>query len=236
MAKGNDPIGTIGNLVTYYLNGVKIVRSRPNYYKQTAGTKASARNFGLASKAVFTFLRQYKNSFPPDPTMRARLIGAITTFLGSTALQHIPATQNIPSLENFQCNREAEVSIAFKKILLVSHKNEKIKVEMKSFVPKQVFHAPAQTKSVSCRLLGVTMDIGSSPDTNDFVEELQFNYNDKQVAAQQFSFPIQPPDKYRKDPRLLLLIVMLSYQTEKGRQVPLKDNPVDIVWGGFLPK
>ena len=200
MAKVTDVFlnGTIGNVVFYRRMGTQCARTRALNVKQSAATKIRSGNFGIAARAGKTLRSGLMPSMPnaTDRSMQNRFSGAISKWLGTSAIDELPATDAVPFLSTLEFTKEQPVRQRFKVpfTISVSHPNA-VSVSIDTFIPSQQIVAPAGTGlvtlviSVSGCLLKTAEPTGSETHTIDIP------YNDTTVAAQVLEFHVNTPSQ-----------------------------------------
>jgi hypothetical protein len=212
MAKVTDVFlnGTIGNVVFYRRMGTNCARSRPLDVKQSAATKIRSVNFGIAARAGKTLRSGLLPSMPnaTDRSMQSRFSGAISKWLGTSAIDELPSTDAVPYISALQFTKEQPVSQRFKVPLSVSVLQENVvTVNIDPFIPSEQIVVPAGTKlvtlviSVSACLLKTGESTGSETHTMDIP------YNDITVAAQVLEFHVNTPS-----PSLVVTAAQLIYK------------------------
>jgi len=200
MAKVTDVFisGTIGNVVFYRRMGTQCARSRALHVKQSAATKLRSANFGIAARGGKTLRSGLTPSMPDatDRSMQNRFSGAISKWLGTSAIDELPSTDAVPYISTLEFTKEQPVRQRFKVPLTISvpHANV-VTVSIESFVPSEQIVAPAGTclvtlvVSVSGCLLKTGEPMGSETHTIDIP------YNDTTIAAKVLEFQVNMPPK-----------------------------------------
>jgi len=200
MAKVTDVFlnGTIGNVVFYRRMGTQCARSRALNVKQSAATKIRSANFGIAARAGKTLRSGLMPSMPDatDRSMQSRFSGALSKWLGTSAIDELASTDAVPYISALEFTKEQPVRQRFKVPFSISvpHANV-VTVSIDSFIPSEQIVAPAGTRlvtlviSVSACLLKTGEPTGSETHTIDIP------YNNTTVAAQVLEFNVNTPSQ-----------------------------------------
>ena len=108
--------GRLENVVFYKRSGGFFARSMPASVKQSDATKMRSRNFGIASSAGKTLrsLLMPVIFFPKDRKMQGRFAVAIAQWLKLSNIETLPATNDIPYVNDFQFNDSTSIAKRFK--------------------------------------------------------------------------------------------------------------------------
>jgi hypothetical protein len=200
MAKVTDVFlnGTIGNVVFYRRMGTQCARSRPLHVKQSAATKIRSGNFGIAARAGKTLRSGLMPSMPnaTDRSMQNRFSGAISKWLGTSAIDELPPTDAVPYISTLEFTKEQPVSQRFKVPFSVSvpHANV-VSVSIDSFIPSEQIVAPAGTKLVTLVISVSGCLLKTGDPTGSETQTIDIPYNDTTVAAQVLEFNVNTPAK-----------------------------------------
>ncbi|MEO8406586.1 MAG: hypothetical protein ABI480_18385 [Chitinophagaceae bacterium] len=232
MAKEKQSLsGKIGPVVVYQLNGKNVVRSKPRRYKQTTGTKARSKNFGKAS----TLGAQLRSGlervipFPKDISMQTRLTGAISKWLGTTALKDVQPQKHIPWLSDFEFNEKAKLNSRWKELLKVGEPTtDGILLNIPAFIPVDVINGPAKTTSIECRIGAVSCNLLTQSGTKGFYTSFSFPNTDQKVATQEILMKVNT-----KPGNVVLVVSSLVYFGNKGGEKVEREEvrwrPVSII-------
>jgi hypothetical protein len=200
MAKVTDVFlnGTIGNVVFYRRMGTQCARSKPLHVKQSAATKIRSGNFGIAARAGKTLRNGLTASMPnaTDRSMQNRFSGAISKWLGTSAIDELPSTDAVPYISALEFTKEQPVSQRFKVPLSISvpHANV-VTVSIDPFIPSKQIVAPAGTKLVTLviSVSGCLLKTGES--TGSETHTIDIPYNASTFPAQVLEFHVNTPSK-----------------------------------------
>jgi hypothetical protein len=200
MAKVTDVFlnGTIGNVVFYRRMGTQCARTRPLHVKQSEATKIRSANFGIAARAGKTLRSGLTPSMPnpADRSMQSRFSGAISKWLGTSAIDELPAIDAVPFLSALEFTKEQPVSQRFKVPLRISVPGANVvSVSIDPFIPSEQIVAPAGTKLVTLVIAvsGCLLKTGES--TGSETHTIDIPYNNTTVAAQVLEFNVNTPAK-----------------------------------------
>jgi len=200
MAKVTDVFlnGTIGNVVFYRRMGTQCARSRPLHVKQSAATKIRSGNFGIAARAGKTLRSGLMSSMPnaTDRSMQNRFSGAISKWLGISAIDELPAIDAVPFLSALEFTKEQPVRQRFKVPLRISVPDANVvSVSIDPFIPSKQIVAPAGTKLVTLVISVSACLLKTGEPTGNETHTIDIPYTDTTVAAQELKFHVKTPSK-----------------------------------------
>jgi hypothetical protein len=200
MAKVADVFlnGSIGNVVFYRRMGTNCARSRALHVKQSAATKIRSVNFGIAARAGKTLRNGLTASMPnaTDRSMQNRFSGAISKWLGTSAIDELPSTDAVPYISALEFTKEQPVSQRFKVPLSISvpHANV-VTVSIDPFIPSKQIAAPAGTGLVTLVISVAGCLLKTGEPTGSETHAIDIPYNDSTVAAQVLEFHVNTPSQ-----------------------------------------
>jgi len=200
MAKVTDVFlnGTIGNVVFYRRMGTQCARSKPLNVKQSAATKIRSANFGIAARAGKTLRSGLMPSMPnaTDRSMQSRFSGAISKWLGTSAIDELPSTDAVPYINTLEFTKEQPVSQRFKVPFSISvpHANL-VTVSIDSFIPSKQIVARAGTKLVTLVISVSGCLLKTGEPTGSETHTIDIPYTDTTVAAQVLEFHVKTPSQ-----------------------------------------
>jgi hypothetical protein len=216
-------IGRIGNIIHYKMNGKLYTRSVPRKYKQTKGTKANSREFGMAS-TIGKVIRENLQSVifeTDDRKMQTRLVGKIYKWL--QVARHQPAsTETQPTFVFFQFSTgNPGLSARWLVELKVSRLTDgQIQIAIPSFIPKSAFRAPGKASSVICRIASVVIDVENKKEIGTAENEISYTLDQNKVAAEKIIQELPMPSG-----SLLVTGLCLDFTTTRHKlRVPTNDK------------
>jgi|GEM_PF-384704 len=200
MAKVTDVFlsGTIGNVVFYRRMGTQCARSKPLHVKQSAATKIRSANFGIAARASKTLRSGLMPSMPnpTDRSMQNRFSGAISKWLGTSAVDELPSTDAVPYISALEFTKEQPVRQRFKVPLTISvPQSNVVTVSIDTFVPSKQIVAPAGTGLVTLVISVSGCLLKTGEPTGSETHTIDIPYNDTTVAVQVLQFPVNTPSQ-----------------------------------------
>ena len=216
-------IGRIGNVIHYKMGDKFYTRVAPRKYKQTKGTKAKSREFGMAS-TIGRVIRENLQSVifgTDDRKMQTRLVGEIYTWL--QVARHQPASAvTQPNFVFFQFSTGNPGLSArwLVKLTVSSPADGQIQIAIPSFIPKSAFRAPAKASSVICRIASVIIDVENKKEIGNAQNEISYTLDQKKVAAQKIIQELPMPAG-----SLLITGLCLEFCTTRMNQmIPTNDK------------
>src|SRR6185312_3049237 len=131
-----------------------------------------------------------------DRSMQSRFSGAISKWLGTSAIDELPATDAVPFLSTLEFTKEQPVSQRFKVPFSISvpHANV-VCVSIDPFIPSEQIVAPAGTKLVTLMISVSGCLLKTSEPTGNETHTIDIPYNDTTVAAQVLEFHVNMPSQ-----------------------------------------
>jgi hypothetical protein len=200
MAKVTDVFlnGTIGNVVFYRRMGTQCARSRPLHVKQSAATKIRSGNFGIAARAGKTLRSGLMPSMPnaTDRSIQNRFSGAISKWLGTSAIDELPSTDAVPHISTLEFTKEQPVSQRFKVPFSISvPRANVVSVSIDSFIPSEQIVVPAGTKLVTLVISVAACLLKTGEATGSETHTIDIPYNASTFPAQVLEFHVNMPSK-----------------------------------------
>jgi hypothetical protein len=218
MAKVTDVFlnGTIGNVVFYRRMGTQCARSRPLHVKQSAATKIRSGNFGMAARAGKTLRSGLMPSMPnaTDRNMQNRFSGAISKWLGTSAIDELASTDAVPYISTLEFTKEQPVRQRFKVPFSINVPQENVvTVSIDPFIPSEQIVASAGTRLVTLviSVSGCLLKTGES--TGSETHTIDIPYNNTTVAAQVLEFHVNMPPQSLVVTAARLIYKKLEYNT-----------------------
>jgi len=131
-----------------------------------------------------------------DRSMQNRFSGAISKWLGTSAIDELPATDAVPYISVLEFTKEQPVRQRFKVPFSISvpHANM-VTASIDTFIPSEQIVAPAGTKLVTLviSVSGCLLKTGEA--TGSETHTIDIPYTDTPVAAQVLEFNVNTPAK-----------------------------------------
>jgi hypothetical protein len=200
MAKVTDVFlnGTIGNVVFYRRMGTQCARSRPLNVNQSAATKIRSANFGIAARAGKTLRSRLTPSMPnaTDRSMQSRFSGAISKWLGTSAVDELPSTDAVPYINTLEFTKDQPLSQRFKVPFSVSVPQANlVTVSIDAFIPSKQIVAPAGTGLVTLVISVSGCVLKTGEPMGSETHKIDIPYNDTTVGAQVLEFHVNMPSQ-----------------------------------------
>ena len=168
------------------------------HVKQSAATKIRSANFGIAARAGKTLRSGLTPSLPnpADRSMQSRFSGAISKWLGTSAIDELPATDAVPFLSALEFTKEQPVRQRLKVPFSVSvpHANV-VTVSIDPFIPSDQIVAPVGTKLVTLVISVSGCLLKTGEPTGNETHTMDIPYNNTTVAAQVLEFDVNTPSQ-----------------------------------------
>ena len=226
MAKGHPVIsGRIGPVVVCYIkkdNSI-VYRSRPKKYKQTSATVARSGNFGLASTAGRILRKRLTPvlPFPKDKIMQGKFSGAISKWMGTTAVADLQPAATIPALSQFSFVTETTLEKRWKiNITGVTDASGMQKILIPAFVPATQVVAPAGCVIVECLFAAAACLLKDGIETGYFETTFGFSMNSELVEAREIN-----PGIHLVPGTLLVCGIYLIYHLQSNDFKKITNNP-----------
>jgi hypothetical protein len=188
MATQEGITGRIGNTIYYKMGEKFYMRSAPRKYKQTKATKASATEFGKASRIG----KIIRTNFPgiifnaKDRNMQTKLVSKIFSWMQIKQLPSSAADVQFHDLVSFRFSpRAPKLSNILKEPLRISNTSpSRMQINIPALIPKDFFKVSPGTRDVGLRIATVMVDIQQAVLIDAFNQEVFFRFDNKLVGEQ----------------------------------------------------
>jgi hypothetical protein len=229
--------GRVANVIFYEFRGIPCSRAMPAKVRQSKATKASAKQFGKASR-LSKLLRSELVSVLPDPKdkkMMYRLNTALLQWLKTTGPDNSGLITRLPFIEGFQFNEATSITERLRLPLTTDWVEPgKVMLNIPQLVPAKDIAVPAGTKTVSWQIAVASCKVNSLPAiTGNYVTAIDMTYNNDNLGAEKIELPIS-----LKPGEIAVVALGLKYTViKKNLPMVITDKrwqPADIIGAFFM--
>lgn len=236
--------GKVGNLIFYEYRGKMCCRTAPGSIRQTAGTKKSASQFGLAA-ATSAYIRDYMGHILHDEKDKTMMYGfntAINKWLREYKVKEDTFSTSNFYIDNFQFNAAAPMSMLVKKPVSVRFTNAgDITIDVPRLIPGVDIIAPDGTVQIhykarvaGCVLLFKTNMCFPLKSHKRSTEKASvvLEYGKQPLPSQKLLLHIQPEKS-----ALMVVAFSIQYEVRRGDVLEMVTDrswwPVSVVGSCF---
>ncbi|MCS3799602.1 hypothetical protein [Niastella sp. OAS944] len=243
-AKNLMATGKVGKLIFYEYRGIMCCRTAPGSVRQTAATKKSAAQFGLAVKASSclrdSFYRILHDA--QDKTMLYGFNSAMHKWLHEyQPNENTYSTSNF-YIDNFQFNAAASMSMLVKKTVRTNFSEQgDITIDVPELIPGVDIIAPAGTAKIhyNARVAGCLFRFGKRSDvfdtpgtTEKHKTSVILEYGERPLRKQTLSLDMEPVKG-----ALVVVAFSIQYEVKEGKSLTMVTDkswwPVSVVGSCF---
>ena len=131
-----------------------------------------------------------------DRSMQNRFSGAISKWLGTSAIDELASTDEVPHISTLEFTKEQPIGQRFKVPFSVSvpHPNA-VTVSIDSFIPSEQIVAPAAIGLVTLVISAAACLLKTGEPTGSETHTIDIPYNNTTVAAQVLEFNVNTPSQ-----------------------------------------
>lgn len=236
--------GKVGKLIFYEYRGQMCCRRTPGSVRQTAATKKSASQFGLAVKAS-RYLRHSLDSEFHDANDKTMLYGfnsAVHKWLREYKPDENTFSTNNFYIDNFQFNAAASLPMLVKKPIRVHFsKTGDITIDVPELMPGVDIIAPAGTVQIHyhAHVAGCLFrfrkrsDVLDTPgETNKYKTSIALEYGERPLPPQSLLLDMEPVKS-----ALVVVVFSIQYEVKESKTLTMVTDkswwPVSVVGSCF---
>jgi hypothetical protein len=186
--------GSIGPLVGCVRYGKYYYRGKPDKVQQSAATKQSSNNFGLASKAG-KIMRLYLAAAIPNATdghMHKKLATSINKWLGLVKGLPPQPVKEIPFVNHFNFNPQQLLQEKLRIVISFTQTGpDNYEVQLPAFVPVNDIISPAGATHIEFCISTAALRLGDDTCFGNNSSTITIPYNNTLQPAQQIAMPLQ---------------------------------------------
>jgi hypothetical protein len=243
-AKNLMATGKVGKLIFYEYRGIMCCRTAPGSVRQTAATKKSASQFGLAVKASRCLRDSFSRIFhdAQDKTMFYGFNSALHKWLREYQPNENTYSTGNFYIDNFQFNAAASMSMLVKKPVRANFSEQgSITIDVPGLIPGVDIIAPAGTAKIryNARVAGCSFRFGKRPDVTDapgnsekHKTSVVLEYGEQPLPQQSLLLHMEPVKS-----ALVVVVFSIQYEVKESKTLTLVTDknwwPVSVVGSCF---
>jgi len=149
-----------------------------------------------------------------DRSMQNRFSGAISKWLGTSAIDELASTDEVPHISTLEFTKEQPIGQRFKVPFSVSvpHPNA-VTVSIDSFIPSKQIVAPAAIGLVTLVISAAACLLKTGEPTGSETQTIDIPYNNTTVPAQVLEFRVNTPSQSLMVTAAQLIYKRFEYNT-----------------------
>lgn len=213
---------TSSDVIYYESRGKYYMRSKPKKVKQTPATQNRSKQFGLAAKLEKIFRNLFLPAIPfhLDLAAQRRFRTAIYRYLNEKTDINNWRLADQCLIKRFEFNLDSLLACRFKvPVQIVSLDNDKLLLQIPSFLPALSVTAPAYTESVIMNIIAAVCSPDNLLYQNSYRTQIVFPFNNIAIPAQRFEIPLQVLPG-----GMVLVLGSLQYRINKENSIKMNSD------------